>query len=111
MEVRDGLLETPFVQDGRLPLPTAPGLGFTVDPRKPRRHGRHFFKATKLRTAVRAVLDKGLATARELGAVRDARMATHGAELDAMVARGEDVVKQALTPPSFVDTGAPERAA
>lgn len=94
---RDGLLVEPFLhQKGRLPLPTKPGLGVEVDPWKLRRYGAHFFKATKLRMAVQAVVDKGVATARELGARRDARMAARSAELDAMVASGRDPLAETL---------------
>lgn len=88
-EARDGILEAPFVhQRGTLPIPTAPGLGIRIDPRKLRRYGTHFFRATKLRVAVSAVFDKGLKTARELGAVRDARLKARSAELDARATHG-----------------------
>lgn len=96
-ELRDGLLEEPFVHhNGRLPLPTRPGLGFTIDPRQLRRYGQHFFKATKLRVSIDAVRDKGLRTALELGKRRDARMAQRSAELDTLLARGGDPVRSAL---------------
>jgi D-galactarolactone cycloisomerase len=96
-ELRDGLLEEPFLhQNGRLPLPTRPGLGFTIDQRQLRRHGQHFFKATKLRVSIDAVRDKGFRTALELGKRRDARMTARSAELDALRARGEDPVRSAL---------------
>lgn len=96
-QARDGLLAEPFLhQRGRLPLPTKPGLGFELDARQLRHFGSHFFKATKLRMAVQAVMDKGIATAKELGAKRDARMAERSAALDAMTARGEDPVKASL---------------
>lgn len=96
-ERRDGLLVEPyFARDGRLPLPTKPGLGVELDARQLRRFGKHFFRATKLRMAVDAVLDKGVATARELGAKRAARMDQRLAELDAMRARGEDPVRAHL---------------
>lgn len=96
-EARDGLLEEPFLhQKGRLALPTKPGLGFDINPWKLRRYGRHFFKATKLRMAVQAVVDKGIATAKELGEKRDARMKASSDALDAMTARGEDPVQLAL---------------
>lgn len=96
-QARDGLLAEPFLhQRGRLSLPTKPGLGFDIDARQLRRFGSHFFKATKLRMAVQAVLDKGVATAKELGAKRDARMSARSAALDAMTARGEDPVTASL---------------
>jgi hypothetical protein len=82
-EGRDGLLATPWThRRGKLELPTLPGLGFEIDARALRRHGSRFFTATKARVAVSAVLDKGLATARTLGAIRDARLAARARELD-----------------------------
>jgi L-alanine-DL-glutamate epimerase-like enolase superfamily enzyme len=95
--VRDGLLREPFLHErGWLELPTRPGLGFEIDPAQLRRHGRHFFRATTLRMAVHAVLDKGVATARAIGAVRDARLAARVRELDAQVAAGADPALAAL---------------
>lgn len=93
-EARDGVLAEPFIaKNGKLPLPTKPGLGVEVDAAKLLRYGRHFFRATKLRMAVQAVLDKGIATARELGAKRDARMAKRSAEVDALIAAGTDPMR------------------
>ena len=99
-EARDGILRAPFLADrGGLEVPTLPGLGFEIDPTALRRHGRHFFKATKLRVAVGAVLDKGVATAKALGAVRQARLDARAEAVDAALARGEDVALQALREP------------
>jgi hypothetical protein len=93
------LLEEPFLhRNGRLPLPTRPGLGVEINPWKLRRYGTHFFAATKLRMSVQAVFDKGLATARELGAKRDERLTTRSAQLDAIAARGEDPALTFLSP-------------
>jgi len=64
-------------------LPTRPGLGFEIDPAALRRHGHHFFKGTPLRVAVSAVLQRGMAAAKEAGARRDARLAARAAELQA----------------------------
>lgn len=95
---RDGILEQPFVQQrGTLAVPTAPGLGFAIDPRQLRRHGQHFFRATKLRMAVSAVIDKGLKTAKELGAVRDARLAARSRELDTRTAKGVAPWQEAIS--------------
>lgn len=94
-EVRDGILEEPWRhQNGSLELPDEPGLGLHIDRRALRRHGHHFFKATHLRVAVSAVIDKGIKVAREAGATRDARLATRSAELD----RQADLVDLALRP-------------
>lgn len=90
-EVRDGLLKTPWVHTGgTMSLPTLPGLGFEIDGRALRRYGRHFYRADTLRVAVRAVLDKGLGTAREIGAVRSARLHARHAELERAIAQGKD---------------------
>lgn len=92
--VRDGLLAEPWTaRRGRLALPTRPGLGFEIDRRALRRFGHHFFRATKARVALRAVLDRGARTALELGRRRDARLAARCAELDAA---GRDPVARAL---------------
>ncbi|MFZ5445585.1 MAG: mandelate racemase/muconate lactonizing enzyme family protein [Myxococcota bacterium] len=94
-EARDGLLVEPFLhRGGKLALPMAPGLGFAIDERQLKRHGHHFFTATKLRMSLAALRDKGLKTALELGARRDARLAQRSAALDAMAARGEDPVTE-----------------
>ncbi|HEY5656340.1 MAG TPA: mandelate racemase/muconate lactonizing enzyme family protein [Myxococcota bacterium] len=81
-EARDGLLVEPWRHEkGRLALPTRPGLGFEIDRRALRRNGKHFFTATRVRVAVRAVLDRGLAEARAIGAARQRRLAQREAEL------------------------------
>jgi len=65
-----------------------------INPWKLRRYGTHFFAATKLRMSVQAVFDKGIATARELGAKRDERLANRSAHLDAMA----DPLQEFLSP-------------
>lgn len=80
---RDALLERPWLHEqGRLALPIEPGLGFSIDRRALARYGRHFYAATPTRVALRTVLDKGLATARELGAIRARRLAQRSEQLD-----------------------------
>lgn len=82
-EGRDGLLTEAWVhQRGHLELPTRPGLGFEIDKAALRRFGKHFFRADKLRVAVRTVLDRGVKEARYLGEVRDARLAARAQALD-----------------------------
>lgn len=94
-EARDGLLEEPWLQhQGRLALPTAPGLGFRINARALRRHGHHFFRANQLRMAAYAVWDKGVKVARELGATRDARLAARHGQL-----AGRDPALEALAGP------------
>ncbi len=96
-EARDGLLRTPFLHDrGALSIPDLPGLGFEIDPRQLRRYGRRFFTANKLRMAVKTVLDRGLKTAKHLGATRDARLDARAQILDAEIAAGRDPVAESL---------------
>lgn len=84
-EARDGLLLQPWLHDkGFLELPTTPGLGFDIDQSALRRHGTHFYTATKLRVAIRTVLDRGIAGAKDAGAKRDARLADRHKVLDAI---------------------------
>ena len=92
-QFRDGLLQQTWSHDrGWLDLPTTPGLGFDIDARQLSRYGKVFYRGTKLRVALHAVLDKGIKTAKELGAVRDARLAARGAELAKREAAGEDLL-------------------
>lgn len=101
IEARDGLLREPWRHErGWLTLPERPGLGFEVDPKALRRWGTHFFRASKLRMAVHAVLDKGVRTAKEIGAVRDARLAARHAELEQQIAAGGDPALDALRVPA-----------
>jgi L-alanine-DL-glutamate epimerase-like enolase superfamily enzyme len=96
-KARDGLLRTPWLHErGTLALPTLPGLGFEIDGLALRRHGSHFFRATKARVAARAVRDKGLRVAMRIGAVRSARLAARAAELSRRFAAGADPVTLAL---------------
>ena len=82
-EARDGLLDRPWThENGQLELPKRPGLGFQIDRRQLRRFGRRFFTATPARVAVRAVLDRGLVEARQLGAVRRQRLEARSRQLD-----------------------------
>jgi len=93
---RDGILVEPWLaRRGQLELPTRPGLGFEIDRRALRRFGSHFFRATKARVALRAVLDKGPKTALEIGRARDARIEARSAELDRS-ADSPDAVARAL---------------
>ena len=73
---RDGVLQQPFTHDrGELALPTAPGLGITVDDNALRDWGTRFFKMDKLRLTVFALLDRGLKAAKEIDASRKKRRA------------------------------------
>lgn len=92
-EFRDGLLQTPWLaKNGKLTLPTAPGLGFQIDQSALRRHGTCYYRGTKLRVAVAAVWDKGIKTAKELGAIRQNRLDQRLAALTARESAGEDLL-------------------
>lgn len=83
VEARDGILATPWLhRNGRLSLPTAPGLGFEIHQGALRRHGHHFYRGTRLRVAVSAVLDKGISVAREAGGLRDERLRKRHEEIE-----------------------------
>ena len=96
-ETRDGLLTRPWLAEkGSLQLPTLPGLGFEIDASALRRHGKRFFKATPLRVAISAVMQRGISEAKKLGAMRDERLSARSAALDRAFAAGEDAVTLAL---------------
>jgi len=96
-EVRDGILRQPFLhQRGKLELPKAPGLGFEIDPRALRRYGSHYFRGTRTRLAVSAVIDRGVKAAKEAGATRGTRLAARDRELLDLEAKGVDVAMESL---------------
>jgi hypothetical protein len=100
-QFRDGLLQQPWDhQKGWLDLPTTPGLGFDIDPKQLWRYGKVFYRGTKVRVALHAVMDKGIKTAKQIGAVRDARIAARAAELAKREAAGEDIVAEFAQPVS-----------
>lgn len=100
-QARDGLLEEPFLQrGGRLEVPTAPGLGFAIRRSALLRYGTHFFRANTLRVAVKAVWERGLSVARELGATRDARLAARSQAVEAQAASGREAWQDELPLPA-----------
>lgn len=105
-EFRDGLLQKPWHHDkGWLDLPTTPGLGFEIDGGQLWRHGSQFYRGTKLRVSLAAVLDKGIATAKEIGKVRDERLAARRVELEKRTAAGEDLLRAFAQPATATNTG------
>lgn len=82
-EGRDGLLTSPWLHEkGELQVPDGPGLGFEIDQKALRRFGTRFYTGTQARVAVRAIRDRGLSEARELGAVRRQRLKARSRALD-----------------------------
>lgn len=75
-EARDAMLESPFLHDnGTLKVPDAPGLGFTIDKRALRRHGKRFFAMDRRRLVFFALRDRGIKAAREMDEAKRARQA------------------------------------
>lgn len=73
-EARDAMLEQPFLHDrARLAVPSAPGLGFEISRRSLRRYAKRFFVMDRKRLVFFALRDRGLKTAREMDATRQAR--------------------------------------
>lgn len=78
-EARDAMLEEPFVHDkGSLEVPSSPGLGFTIDRKALRKHGRRFFKMNRRRLVFFALKDRGLRAAKEMDAAKRARLENRG---------------------------------
>lgn len=97
-DARDGLLEEPWLHsNGRLELPTAPGLGFTIDRKALHRFGKRLFTATQPKVAWRTVRDRGLAEARRLGRTRSHRIAARNEAFEAELAGGTTAVEIALS--------------
>ncbi len=104
---RDGLLTTPWLHDrGELELPSAPGLGFTIDRAQLWRYGHCFYRAGKIRVAMSAVWDKGLRVALEVGKTRTARIQARHAMLEADLQAGRDLLapftQPVASPPNAV---------
>lgn len=75
-EARDGILKQPFVHDrGELDVPTSPGLGFEIDARALRKHGKRFFVMDHKRLVWFSLRTRGIAASKEIDAARRARRA------------------------------------
>jgi len=71
VEARDGILETPFVQDhGTLMTPSAPGLGITIDPRALRKFGKRFFVMDRKRLIWYSIRNRGIKVSMEIDRVK-----------------------------------------
>lgn len=74
-EARDAMLEEPFIHDkATLPPPDSPGLGFAIDKRALRKHGKRFFVMDRKRLAFFALRDRGLKAAKEMDKTKRARL-------------------------------------
>jgi L-alanine-DL-glutamate epimerase-like enolase superfamily enzyme len=73
-EARDGLLATPFRHEqGTLTVPATPGLGFEIDQRALKRHGRRFFTMDRKRLVWFSLRTRGIRASREIDRARRAR--------------------------------------
>jgi D-galactarolactone cycloisomerase len=76
VEARDALLETPFEHDrGTLSAPSRPGLGFAIDQRALRKHGRRYFVMDRKRLIWFSLRTRGLKVSREIERIRRAKKA------------------------------------
>ncbi len=70
-QARDAILEEPFLADrGQLDVPMAPGLGFRINKRVLRRHGRRFFVMDKKRLAFFSLRTRGIKSSLEIDRAR-----------------------------------------
>jgi hypothetical protein len=73
---RDGLLEEAFThQRGKLGVPSAPGLGFRIDPRALAKHGERFFVMDRKRLIWFSLRARGIKASLEIERARRARPA------------------------------------
>jgi len=71
VEARDALLEEPFHHDkGSLQTPTAPGLGFSIDPNALRKYGKRYFVMDRKRLIWFSLRTRGLSVSREIDKAR-----------------------------------------
>ena len=74
-EARDAMLERPFVHErGSIDVPDSPGLGFEIDKRTLRKHGKRFFAMDRKRLMLFALRDRGLSAAREMDSAKKKRL-------------------------------------
>jgi D-galactarolactone cycloisomerase len=73
VEARDAILQTPFAHRlGMLDPPTAPGLGFEINPAVLKKHGRRFFVMDRRRLAWFSLRTRGIGVSREIDRVKKA---------------------------------------
>ncbi len=75
-EARDAMLSEPFFHDrGRLTVPDRPGLGFEIDRKALKKHGKRFFVMDRKRLVFFALRDRGLKASKEIDAAKKQRIA------------------------------------
>ena len=75
-EARDAMLEEPFLHDhGTLHMTERPGLGFTIDKKALRKHGKRFFTMDRKRLILFALRDRGIKASKEMDEAKRARQA------------------------------------
>jgi L-alanine-DL-glutamate epimerase-like enolase superfamily enzyme len=76
-EARDALLRTPFMhRNGEIQVPSLPGLGFEIDRRALRKHGKRFFVMDKKRLVFYSLRTRGLKVSMEIDRARKRARAT-----------------------------------
>ena len=74
-EARDAMLEQPFVHNkATIDVPDKPGLGFEIDKRALRKHGKRFFVMDRKRLIYFALRDRGVKAAREMDEAKRRRV-------------------------------------
>jgi len=69
-EVRDAILESPFIQkNGKVKIPDKHGLGFEINWKTLRKYGKRFFKMTKRSLIFYSLKERGLKETIELGRI------------------------------------------
>ncbi len=77
VEARDAILEKPFLhENGKLKPPTGPGLGFRLNRRTLRKHGRRFFVMDRKRLIWYSLRTRGIKASKEVDAAKKAKRST-----------------------------------
>jgi len=74
VEARDGILESPFYHNnGKLDVPTKPGLGFTIDGKALRKYGKRYFVMDRKRLVWFSIRTRGFKVSMEIDRVKKKR--------------------------------------
>jgi L-alanine-DL-glutamate epimerase-like enolase superfamily enzyme len=72
VEARDAILREPFRHDrGTLEVPASPGLGFEIDRKALKRHGRRYFVMDRKRLVWFSLRNRGVSVSREINRGRE----------------------------------------